>query len=74
MGGEEEERRYHQVRLSMKKYLRRSSSQAHHGNAKVWPNDRMMRAAMKKNMMVLLLAKFERSPGIELTEKCGDWV
>ena len=28
-GGGEEERRYHQIRLSMKKYLRRDSSQVH---------------------------------------------
>ena len=37
--GEKEERRYHQARLSVIKYLWRSSSQVHRGNATAWPND-----------------------------------
>ena len=49
----EEERRNHEIRLSMKQYLRRSSSQVQLGNATIWPNHRMMIAAMKKKMMVL---------------------
>ena len=59
MGKEEEERRRHQVWLSMKKYLRRSCSQVHRGNAKIWPNHSMMKAAMMKKMMALP-AKFGR--------------
>ena len=42
-GKEEEERRYHQVPLSMKNYLRRSSSQIHCGNVTIWPNHRRLR-------------------------------
>ena len=41
--------------------LRRSGSQVHRDNATIWPNHRMMRAAMKK--MIVLPAKFARSPG-----------
>ena len=66
---EEEERIYHQVWLPAKKYLRRSSSQVHRGNATIWPNHRTMRAAMKKKKMVLP-AEFERPPG----QKFRDWV
>ena len=61
-GKEEEERRHHQVRLSMKKYLKRSSSQVHHGYATIWTNHRTVRAAMKKKVVVLP-AEFARSPG-----------
>ena len=35
LSGTLEERKYHQVRFSMKKHLRRSSSQVHCGNAKI---------------------------------------
>ena len=45
----------------MKKYLRKSGSQLHRNNATIWPNHRMMRATRKKKMMVLH-AKFARSP------------
>ena len=38
------------------------SSQFHRGNAIIWPNNRMMGAAMKKKMMVLP-AKFAKSLG-----------
>ena len=48
--------------MPVKKYLRRSSSHVHCGNATIWPNHRMMRAVIKKKMMVLP-AKFARSPG-----------
>ena len=54
-------KKIYQVRLSIKKYLRRSSSQVHRGSATVWLNHRMMRAAMKK--MVVLFAKFAGSAG-----------
>ena len=37
-GKEEEERICHQVQLSIKKNLRRSSSQVHGGIATIWPN------------------------------------
>lgn len=50
LGGKKEEEK-----VSMKKYLRRSSSQAHRGNAKIWLNHQMMRAVMKKNMMMFAL-------------------
>ena len=53
--------RYGKLWLSIKKYLRRSNSQVHGGNVTIWPNDRMMRAAMKKIMV--LPAKFARSSG-----------
>ena len=33
--------------------LMRSSSQAHCGSATIWPNHQVMRAAMKKKMMIL---------------------
>ena len=39
VSGEKEERRYHQVRLSVIKYLWRNSSQVHRGNATAWSND-----------------------------------
>ena len=58
--GEEEERRCCQVRLSVKNYLSRSSSQVHH-NLMIQLDHRLMRAAMKKKMV--LPAKFARSPG-----------
>ena len=58
----EQEKRHYQVWLSMKKYLRRSYRQVHHGNARIWPNHRTMRAAMKKKLIVLP-AKFARSLG-----------
>ena len=47
--------------LLMKKFLRRSSSQVHRGNATICPNHQMMRAAIKKKMMALP-AKFPKSP------------
>ena len=52
----------YQVMLSMKKYLRRRSSQIHGSNVTIWLNHRITRAAMKKKMMVLR-AKFPISPG-----------
>ena len=61
-GKEEKERRYHQVRPSIKKLFRRSSSQVHRDNTTVWQNHRMIKAAIKKKMMALP-AKFTRSPG-----------
>ena len=54
----------------MKKYLRRSNSQVHRGNAIIWPNHRMMRAVIKK----IVTCKICKIPWIELTEKCGNWV
>ena len=42
-----------QVQSSMKKHLRGSRSHVHRGNATIWLNHRMMRAAMKKKIMVL---------------------
>ena len=60
-GKKEEEKRYHQVRLSMKKYIRRISSQVHRKNAKIWPNHGMMDAMLKKKMVVLP-AKIASSP------------
>ena len=60
--GEEEESRYHQVQLSTKNYLRRSSSQLRRGDAAIWPKHRMIRGAMKKKMMELP-RKFASSPG-----------
>ena len=42
-------------KVSMKKYLRRSSSQAHRGYAKIWLTHQMMRAVMKKNMMMFAI-------------------
>ena len=61
-GGQEKERRYHYVLLSIKKYFWRRSSQGHRGNATIWLNHRVMRAAMQERVMVLL-AKFAKSPG-----------
>ena len=59
-GREEEEKRYHRVRLSIKKYFRRSRN--HRSNATIWSNHRMMRAAIKKKMMVLTSCKLATSP------------
>ena len=56
-GKEEEERRCDQVWLSLKKYLRRSSSQVYRGNAKIWPNHRFMRAVLKSKMMKKMMMK-----------------
>ena len=52
----------HQVRLSVKKQLRRRrSSQFHRGNATIWSNHRMMRAELKN--MIVLPTTFARSLG-----------
>ena len=57
------EKGIHQIRLSMKKYLKRNSSYIHHrGNATVWPKYQIVRAAMKKKMMALPV-KFARPLG-----------
>ena len=72
VGGEEEELTYHQVKMPMRKFLKRRSSQVHRGNARIWTNHRMMRTAMKKVMA--LTVEFARSLGQNvLTEKCRDW-
>ena len=53
-GARGEDKRYHHVQLSMKNYLKRSSSNVHCGNATIWLNHQMMGAVVKKKMMVLL--------------------
>ena len=59
-----ETKRYYQVWLSMKKYLRRSSSHAHFGNAAIWLNHQMMEAAMTRKMI----------PWMEIREKYEGWL
>ena len=53
--------------------LQEESSQAHRGNATIWLNHRMMRAAIKNETMVLP-GKICKITWIELAEKCGGWI
>ena len=54
----------------MKKYLRRGSSQVHHGNATIWPNYENSNEEVDDGTT----CKICEIPWIELTEECGDWV
>ena len=69
MEGDEEVKRYDQVRLPVKKYDRRRSSQVHRGNLV----ESLIDEKSDEEEDYGTTCKIYKIPWVKLTEKCGDW-
>ena len=69
MEGDEEVKRYDQVRLPVKKYHRRRSSQVHRGNLV----ESLIDEKSDEGEDYDTTCKIYKIPWVKLTEKCRDW-